>query len=123
MLRGPALRHVIADSQCRAGRECILLRHSLFFSLSRLRYIGQLRRFARGDAAEVLRYPTLGLCRIEITCNDEHSVAGYVIGGEERTCVLERRGIDVLEIAVEVVRVVPIGVRILRQAQPRKTTV
>ena len=81
---------------------------------------GELRGRDRG---EVLLDPALRLRRVEIADDDEHRVVGRVEGLEELRHVLERGGVEVLQVAVEVVRVVPILVGVLRQVEPREAAV
>ena len=60
---------------------------------------------------------------VDVADDDEHRVVRRVVGLEELLDVAERRGVEVLEVAVEVVRVVPVGVGELRQVEPRETAV
>ncbi len=75
------------------------------------------------DRGEVLLNPGLRLRRVEVADDDEHGVARRVEGLEEARDVLERRRVEVVEVAVEVVRVVPVRVGVLRKIQPRESAV
>ncbi len=114
---------MVADGEGRARGERIGLGGPLLLSLSRFGDVRQRRRRTARDIAEVLPDPLLRLCRIEIAGDDEHGIAGNVVSLEEGACVFERRRVDVLQVAVEVVGVVPVGIGVLRQLQPRKAAI
>ena len=73
---------------------------------------------ARRDAAEVLLGQLHDLVRRRVAGDDEDRVVRGVVGVEELLHVLERRRLELGEIAVEIVGVVPVRVRLLRQAEP-----
>jgi hypothetical protein len=58
------------------------------------------------------------LIRRRVTHDDEHGVVRRVVGLEEAADVIERSRLEVLEVAVEVVGVVPVGVGLLGQTEP-----
>ena len=122
-IAGVAVRHVPAHRQRRARGELVDVRRAL---LGHLRGLGDVRTRRRGacrQAAEVLGNPVLGRRGFEITSHHEHRIRRRVIAVEEALHVLEVGGIEFGEVAVEVMRVVPVGVRVLRQAQPREAAI
>ena len=71
-----------------------------------------------GMRAEVLLRQLHHLVRRRVAGDDEHGVVRRVVGVEELLHIVEVRRLELGEVAVEVVRVVPVRVRLLRQAEP-----
>ena len=122
-LRRVALGSVIADGQRRPRRERIGLARALLFLLARLGDVRLRLPRRRGDPAEVLAHPGERLRRVDVAGHDQHRVTRRVVGFEELPHVAQRCRVEMLEIAVEVVRVVPVGVRHLRQIEPREPAI
>ena len=76
-----------------------------------------------GERAEVLLDHALHPRLLEIADDHEHGVARRVERLEEVLHVGQGRGLQVLQVAVEVVRVVPVGVGVLRHVEPREPAV
>ena len=70
------------------------------------------------ESAEVFFGQTHDLVRRRIADDDHDRVVRRVIGVEELLHVLNRRGLNVRQVAVEVVGVEPVRVRALRQPEP-----
>ncbi len=118
-----ALRRVVRDRERRARRLRVLLGGPLLLFLPGLGDVGELLVRRGRDRAEVLLDPLEGRLGLEVARHDERGVARRVEGLEERLGVLEGRGVEVLEVAVEVVRVEPVLVRDLRHVEPREPAV
>src|SRR5271170_1057906 len=75
------------------------------------------------DAFKIALRQREGLGRIDITKNEEHGIIGRVVGMEKRLYVVEIGGIEIVEVAVEIVSVRPIAKRDRRKIEPGKTAV
>ena len=60
---------------------------------------------------------------IEVADDHERGVVGRVVGVEELLHVLQRGRVEIRQVAVEVVRVVPVVIRQLRHVEPREAAV
>ena len=122
-IAGVAFRHVPAHRQRRARGNLVDIRGALFGGLRGLRDVRARRRGSCRQAAEVLGNPGFRPCGFKITGYYQHGVRGRVVVIEEGLHVLEVGCVQFGEVTVEVVRIVPVGVGVLRQAQPRKAAV
>ena len=118
-----ALRHVIGDAKRRAIRQRIGTAGAAFLLLPRLFQVHRRRQFRHRNVREVFLDPGLCLRGFEVAGDHQRSVVRRVIGLEERPHVVERRRVEVLEVAVEIVGVVPVLVRGHRQVDPREPAV
>ena len=77
----------------------------------------------RGNPSEVLLDQLARLSSIEIAHNRQGCVVRSVIGLEELLDIGKRGGFDIPQVTIEVVRVIPIGVGILRHVEPRESAI
>ena len=119
-----ARRRVVPDREGRPRRELVGLGGALFLFLARLGDVG-LRRKLGGDGigAKYFSIQAFVCGRLEVADDDQHRVVRRVEGLEEVRDVLERGGVEVLQVAVEVVGVVPVRVGVLRQVEPGESAV
>ena len=122
-VRRHARRQVIAERNGRRLRELVFLRRSLFPVLRRLADVGRRRQRARLNAAKMLFGELHHLVRLRVADDDEHGVVRRVVRIEEILHVVERRRLDLLQIAVEVVGVIPVRVGLLVEIEPLEAAV
>src|SRR5690606_17892065 len=97
-------RRLVAERQGGPVRLRINARVTLLRGLSRLADVRLGRKLDGRDVTEILLDPCLRLRRIEVADHDERSVVRGVVLLEEALHVLERGGLEILQVAVEVDR-------------------
>ena len=81
------------------------------------------RQRMRWNIVEVAFRECERLGRFEIAQHQEHSIIRRVVGAEKSLHIVERGGVEIVEIAIKIVRVGPIAERHWRQVQPGKSAV
>ena len=114
---------MVREAQRGTIRERIGAAGAFLLVLSWFLQVRRRRKLRRRYAAEVLLDPGLDLVGREVARHHERRVVGRVERLEERADIVDRGRIEVGEIAVEVVRVVPVFVGRHRQIDPREPAV
>ena len=111
------------DGECRPRRELVLLARALLDGLTRLAQVVPGRLRLGGDVAEVFLDDRARGLHVHVARDHERGVVGGVERREKLLHVGQRCGIELGQVAVEVVRVVPVRVGQLRHVEPRKATI
>ncbi len=123
VLRRVARRRLPGERERRPRREPVDVGIALLGGLHGLREVRAGRLGTRRYCREVLRDRSARGRRVEVARDHEHGVVRRVVGVEERLRVLERRGIEVCEVAVEIVGIEPVRVRDLRHREPGESAI
>ncbi|KIU01195.1 hypothetical protein QU38_02480, partial [Staphylococcus aureus] len=114
-----AIGHVIARGIAGLGRQRVDTALELLGGLARLGNVRLLHRRGRGDRSEIFLHHRPGRGIVDVARDHEHRVVRAVEFPGEGLGVRHRRRLDLLQLAIEIMAVVPVDVGQHRQVDPR----
>ena len=120
---GAAFGNVIADGHGRKRAELFFYFAAALFFLFRLARIGEWGGRAARNVAEIFLRQCHALVRFHVAEYEENSIVWHVVGLEERLNVSQISGVEIGEIAVEIVGVGPVAKGHRRQIEPREPAI